>query len=91
MASTSSGTPAAATRALIDVVARRYLPDAVTACVYSGEEAVAAARQAGYPVAMKVVSEDISHKSDVGGVQLNLRNDEAVRAAFERGARPKLV
>lgn len=49
----------------------------------TAEEAVAAARRAGYPVAMKVVSEDISHKSDVGGVQLNLRNDEAVRAAFD--------
>ena len=49
----------------------------------TAEEAVAAARRAGYPVAMKVVSEDISHKSDVGGVQLNLRNDEAVREAFD--------
>jgi acetyltransferase len=49
----------------------------------TAEEVVAAARRAGYPVAMKVVSEDISHKSDVGGVQLNLRNDEAVRAAFD--------
>jgi acyl-CoA synthetase (NDP forming) len=37
----------------------------------------------GYPVAIKIVAQEISHKSDVGGVQLNLRNAEAVAAAFE--------
>lgn len=46
------------------------------------EEARAAAESIGYPVAMKVISEHISHKSDVGGVQLNLRNDAAVVEAF---------
>jgi len=49
----------------------------------SADEAVAAADALGYPVAMKVISEQISHKSDVGGVQLNLLNREAVRSAFE--------
>ena len=34
-------------------------------------------------MAIKVISQQISHKSDVGGVQLNLRNREAVKAAFE--------
>jgi acetyltransferase len=37
----------------------------------------------GYPVAVKIVAEQISHKSDVGGVQLNLRNAPAVKAACE--------
>ncbi len=46
-------------------------------------EAEAAAEAAGYPVAMKIISEDISHKSDVGGVQLNLRNGAVVQEAFE--------
>ncbi len=46
------------------------------------EEAEEAAERVGYPVAMKVVSENISHKSDVGGVQLNLRNRSAVFEAF---------
>lgn len=46
------------------------------------EEARAAAEQMGYPVAIKVISEQISHKSDVGGVQLNLRNGPAVEEAF---------
>jgi acyl-CoA synthetase (NDP forming) len=47
------------------------------------EEARAAAEKMGYPVAIKVISEQISHKSDVGGVQLNLRNGPAVEEAFE--------
>jgi acetyltransferase len=42
-----------------------------------------AAEEIGYPVAIKIVAEQISHKSDVGGVQLNLRNGPAVAAAFE--------
>jgi acyl-CoA synthetase (NDP forming) len=47
------------------------------------EQARAAAEEIGYPVAIKVISEAISHKSDVGGVQLNLRNGRALAAAFE--------
>jgi acyl-CoA synthetase (NDP forming) len=47
------------------------------------EEARTAAENMGYPVAIKVISEQISHKSDVGGVQLNLRNGPAVEEAFE--------
>jgi acetyltransferase len=46
------------------------------------DAAVAAAGRAGYPVVMKVVSPDITHKSDVGGVRLALPSAEAVRAAF---------
>jgi len=47
------------------------------------EEAVAAARQIGLPVVLKIVSPDISHKSDVGGVKLNLGSEEEVAAAFD--------
>ncbi len=47
------------------------------------DDAVVAAEQMGYPVAIKIVAEQISHKSDVGGVQLNLRNAPAVKAACE--------
>jgi acyl-CoA synthetase (NDP forming) len=47
------------------------------------EEAKFAAEAIGYPVAIKIVAEQISHKSDVGGVQLNLRNNEALAAAFD--------
>ena len=47
------------------------------------EETLQAADQIGYPVAIKIVAEQISHKSDVGGVQLNLRNAPALAAAFD--------
>ncbi len=46
--------------------------------------AVDIAVKVGYPVVMKVASPDISHKSDAGGVQLNLKDAQAVRDAFER-------
>ena len=50
----------------------------------TADEAVAAADRLGYPAAVKVVSRAILHKSDVGGVALDLRDDDAVRAAFAR-------
>ncbi len=46
------------------------------------DEAVAIAREMGFPVVLKVASESISHKSDVGGVLLDLGDEEAVRAGF---------
>ena len=48
------------------------------------EEAVKIAEKNGYPVVLKIQSPDITHKSDVGGVQLNLGNEKLLRAAFER-------
>lgn len=47
------------------------------------EEAATAADQIGLPVVLKIVSPDISHKSDVGGVKLNLGSEEEVAAAFD--------
>lgn len=47
------------------------------------EEAIDAAGKIGYPVAMKIASPDIIHKSDIGGVKLNLNSPEAVRDAFD--------
>jgi acetyltransferase len=50
----------------------------------SNENAVRSCRELGYPVAMKVVSPQILHKSDVGGVILDVGDDEQVCRAFER-------
>ena len=44
-------------------------------------DAQVAARTIGFPVAIKILSPDISHKSDVGGVELNLADAAAVQAA----------
>jgi len=47
------------------------------------EEAIEIAGEIGYPVVMKVASPDILHKTDVGGVKLNLRSPDDVRDAFD--------
>ena len=51
-------------------------------CV-SSIQAVELSDYIGYPVAMKIVSKDIIHKSDVGGVKINLQNGEEVRDAYD--------
>ncbi len=48
----------------------------------SADEAVAAARELGGPVAVKISSAQVSHKSDIGGVLLGLSGDEAVRDGY---------
>jgi acetyl-CoA synthetase (ADP-forming) len=48
------------------------------------EAAVKAANEIGYPVVLKIVSVDILHKSDVGGVVLDLKNSSEVERAFEQ-------
>lgn len=48
----------------------------------SEDEAAAIAKKLGYPVALKVVSEAISHKSDIGGVKIRLRKEESLRVAY---------
>ncbi|MGD8585087.1 MAG: acetate--CoA ligase family protein [Chloroflexota bacterium] len=49
----------------------------------TADQAVAIARQIGYPVVLKIASPDILHKTDVGGVKVGLQNAEDVRDAFE--------
>jgi acetyltransferase len=48
------------------------------------KEAVKISNNAGYPVVMKIHSPDITHKTDVGGVALNLQDDEMVISAYKR-------
>jgi len=48
----------------------------------SEDEAVEIARKKGFPVVLKIYSPDITHKSDVGGVALNIKDEEMVRASF---------
>ncbi len=50
----------------------------------SADEAATAALEMGFPVALKIVSPDVLHKTDVGGVMLNLESPDTVRQAFER-------
>jgi len=48
----------------------------------SVDEAIAAAQRIGFPVVMKIVSPEILHKSDVGGIRLNLSNEDMLKAAY---------
>lgn len=52
--------------------------------VDSVEDAVAAANEIGYPLALKVVSEEILHKTDAGGVMLGIDSDSALKGSFEQ-------
>ncbi len=60
------------------------IPTVATTTAAAEEEAVKCADEIGYPVVLKLYSETITHKTDVGGVQLNLRDAEAVRAAYRQ-------
>jgi len=51
---------------------------------HSIDEAIRAAEEIGYPVVLKIVSPDIIHKSDVGGVIVNIKDSEGVKEAYER-------
>ena len=48
----------------------------------SAEDAVHTARQMGFPVVLKIDSPDLLHKTDIGGVKLNLQSDEEVKSAY---------
>jgi acetyltransferase len=53
------------------------------ALVQTADDAISAARSIGYPVVAKLVSSTITHKSDIGGVLLNLQTDDDVTKAFQ--------
>lgn len=58
------------------------IPVAKTMVARTPNEALLIAEQLGFPVVMKIHSPDITHKSDAGGVKLNLRGAQAVRGAY---------
>ncbi|WP_342066746.1 acetate--CoA ligase family protein [Achromobacter kerstersii] len=65
-------------------VAAFGLPQARVQCDRDADEAVAEAQAAGYPVALKILSADIAHKTEAGGVALGLADAAAVRTAFDQ-------
>ncbi|MFA5887910.1 MAG: acetate--CoA ligase family protein [Candidatus Nanoarchaeia archaeon] len=63
---------------------RKYgIPLPVAKIVNTKQEAVDAAKHMGFPVVLKIVSKTILHKSDVGGVKLEIQNELQLREAFE--------
>jgi succinyl-CoA synthetase beta subunit len=69
--------------AALTVLRQAGIPAMPFEIVHSAAAAVVAARRLGYPVVLKIVSADILHKSDIGGVRLGLADDDAVGHAFE--------
>ncbi|WP_413173509.1 acetate--CoA ligase alpha subunit [Anabaena azotica] len=65
-----------------EILAAYGIPVVAGSIAKSAEEAVQCAENLGYPVVLKLYSQTITHKTDVGGVQLNLRNEEAVKRAY---------
>jgi len=58
------------------------IPTVETRIAHSEDEAVKQAREIGFPIVLKLFSATITHKTDVGGVKLNLGDETAVRAAY---------
>jgi acetyltransferase len=59
------------------------IPTVRTEIAASADDAVRIAGEIGYPAVLKLYSETITHKTDVGGVQLDLKNADEVRSAFD--------
>jgi acetate---CoA ligase (ADP-forming) len=66
-----------------DILAAYGVPLPKSALARNADLAVAAAEEIGYPVVMKIASPDILHKTDIGGVKLNLTSASDVRDAFD--------
>jgi acetyl coenzyme A synthetase (ADP forming)-like protein len=65
-----------------DVLNAYGFPQPKSLFARTSEEAVAAAKGIGYPIVMKIISPQIVHKSDIGGVRVNLKNKKDVENAF---------
>ena len=66
------------------ILAAFGIPVVETDLAFTEEEAVYKASVIGYPVVLKLFSDTITHKSDLGGVKLNLQSDEEVKIAFQQ-------
>ncbi len=83
----AAGSPAPAAKSLspsgsMEFLQREGLPTVASRQAGSEDAAAAAARAIGYPVAVKLDSPDVTHKSDVGGVILDVEDEAGVRKAF---------
>src|SRR5262249_37615153 len=82
--------PAADGLAVLDEAASKELlrvygiPSPDERVVASVDTAAIAAKEIGYPVVLKLVSADVTHKSDIGGVMLGIRSEAELRSAYTR-------
>jgi len=69
--------------ASVDLLNKYGIPAVEAPLAASADEAVALFRKAGGPVVLKVAADEVAHKSDLGGVRLNLSAEEDVRKAYD--------
>lgn len=67
-----------------EILAAYGIPVVAGCIAESADKAVECAENIGYPVVLKLYSQTITHKTDVGGVQLNIQNAEAVKLAYQK-------
>ena len=65
-----------------DLLTNYEIPTAPMKLAHNEKEAVSIANILGYPIVMKIASPDILHKSDIGGVVLNIQDDESLQRAY---------
>jgi len=65
------------------ILSEAGIPVVLAVLARDAKEAAKAADKTGYPVVLKIVSPDVAHKSDVGGVRLGLESSDEVEEAFE--------
>ena len=82
MQSASQGREQLTTRESIDVLDAYGIRVCRSGFAVSEEEAVAIAEKVGYPVVMKMTSKTTSHKTDVGGVRVNIQDADQLRAEY---------
>ncbi|MHA2383337.1 MAG: acetate--CoA ligase family protein [Candidatus Thorarchaeota archaeon] len=66
-----------------DIMKAYGIPIPAYATASTADEAVAKSKEIGFPVVLKILSKDILHKSDAGGVKINLKDEGSVRKAFD--------
>jgi acyl-CoA synthetase (NDP forming) len=66
-----------------DIMKGYEIPIPPYATATTADEAVEKSKSIGFPVVLKILSKDILHKSDAGGVKVNLKDEDAVRRAFD--------
>ncbi|MDK2781202.1 MAG: hypothetical protein PWR13_230 [Archaeoglobi archaeon] len=68
----------------LDILDAYGIPVVKSRIVKNEEEAVKASRELGYPVVMKILSPQIVHKSDVGGVVVGIQSDEEAKLSYNK-------
>lgn len=66
-----------------DIMKEYGIPIPAYATASTADEAVVKSKEIGFPVVLKILSKDILHKSDAGGVKINLTDEDSVRKAFD--------